>query len=395
MKRTRGGITAPVGFMAAGVACGIKKGAKDLAIIASEKLCVAAATFTTNRVKAAPVQITRRRLRHRHGARAVVVNSGNANCSTGKRGLRDAVRMTELCAAASAIPPDEILVASTGPIGKHLPMENVEKGIKLAAASLRKSGFHAAAMAILTTDTVTKEIAVSETIAGSEIRIGAMAKGAGMIEPNMATMLAFITTDANIDAGCLDGCLRLAVQRSFNRITVDGDRSTNDMVIALANGLAGNRRIREGSGCNLFRQVLEFVCSELARMIVRDGEGATKFISVTVKGARSLRQAETAARAIANSNLVKTALYGENPNWGRIMAALGRSGATVRQDAVDIYLCGVQVTDGGEPAAFPRGKLSKALRKKEIEIVADLNIGKSEETVWTCDFSPEYVAINK
>ncbi len=395
MKRIRGGVTAPSGFKAAGVACGIKDAVKDLAIIASEKLCMAAGVFTTNDVKAASVQITRRRVRSRGTARAVVINSGNANCCTGKRGLRDAMRMAQLCGQVLSIPEHDVLVASTGPIGKFLPMEKVEKGIRHAATMLRKAGARNAAEAIMTTDTVSKEVAVTETIAGTRIRIGAIAKGAGMIEPKMATMLAFISTDAVIDRHALSDCLKSAVDKSFNRITVDGDRSTNDMVIALANGLAGNRIIRRGAGYRVFQNALDFVCSELAKMIVTDGEGATKFISVTVEGARSLSQAGKAARAVANSNLVKTAIHGGSPNWGRIMAALGYSGAGIRLDLIDIYLCGIKVARKGEPVDCDAARLSKALQRGEIGIVADLNSGRFEQTIWTCDLSAEYVAVNK
>ncbi len=394
MKRIEGRITAPLGFTAAGVACGIKDGARDLAIIASEVPCQAAGVFTTNKVKAAPVQITRRRIRRNVIASAVVVNSGNANCCTGERGLRDARRMTELSAEMLGISAKDVLVASTGPIGKFLPMEKVEEGIRQAAKMLRKDGAPDAAEAILTTDTVTKQVAVSEIIAGTQIRIGAMAKGAGMIEPKMATMLAFIATDAVIDRQALSECLKDAVDKSFNRITVDGDRSTNDMVIALANGLAENKMIRRGAERKRFQDALDFVCIELAKMIVRDGEGATRFIAVTVKGARSFRQADRAARAIANSNLVKTALHGGSPNWGRVMAALGYSGASVKPNVVDIFLSGIKVAGGGEPAEHDAAKLAESLRGKESEVVVDLNLGKSEQTVWTCDFSEEYVRIN-
>jgi glutamate N-acetyltransferase/amino-acid N-acetyltransferase len=277
-----------------------------------------------------------------------------------------------------------VLVASTGPIGKFLPMEKVEEGIGRAASLLRRAGGRDAAEAILTTDTVVKRIAVTETIGGTAVRIGAMAKGAGMIEPNMATMLAFITTDAAVDRQVLSECLSGAVETSFNRITVDGDRSTNDMVIALANGLAQNRTIRRGAARKLFQEALDFLCLELAKMIVRDGEGATKFIEVTVRG----------ARAIANSNLVKTALHGGSPNWGRIMAALGYSGAAVKPRLVDIFLCGVRVAGRGEPVDYDKKKLSTALRRKEIQVVADLKLGAFERTVWTCDLSEEYVGVN-
>jgi glutamate N-acetyltransferase/amino-acid N-acetyltransferase len=394
MKRIRGGITASAGFTAAGVACGIKDGAKDLAIIASEKVCVAAGVFTRNKVRAAPVQITRKRLHRQGTAQAVVVNSGNANCCTGEEGLRDARRMTEVCGEALGISEGGVLVASTGPIGKFLPMEKVEEGIGRAASLLRRAGGRDAAEAILTTDTVVKRIAVTETIGGTAVRIGAMAKGAGMIEPNMATMLAFITTDAAVDRQVLSECLSGAVETSFNRITVDGDRSTNDMVIALANGLAQNRTIRRGAARKLFQEALDFLCLELAKMIVRDGEGATKFIEVTVRGARSPGDAERAARAIANSNLVKTALHGGSPNWGRIMAALGYSGAAVKPRLVDIFLCGVRVAGRGEPVDYDKKKLSTALRRKEIQVVADLKLGAFERTVWTCDLSEEYVGVN-
>ena len=393
-KRIRGGVTAARGFLAAGVACGIKAVAKDLAIVFSQKPCVAAGVFTTNRVKAAPVQVTRSRLLRNAAARAVVINSGNANCCTGARGLADARRMAQLCAAQVGVPHGEVLVASTGPIGKFLPMTKVEKGIAAASAALRKAGACDAAEAILTTDTVTKQIAVCETIAGTEIRIGAMTKGAGMIEPNMATMLAFITTDALVQRDALRASLKNAVQQSFNRITVDGDRSTNDMVLLLANGLAGNKEMRRGPDLQRFEDALEFVCCELAKMIVRDGEGATKFVEVTVKGGRSLRQAELAARAVANSSLVKTALHGANPNWGRIMAALGCSGANINPNRVDIHLSGTLVAARGQPADCDVGKVANALRQKEIQVLVNLNSGRHERTVWTCDFSEEYVGIN-
>lgn len=395
MRKIKGGITAPAGFKAAGVACGIKDGKKDLAIVVSETDCVAAGVFTTNRVKAAPVEVTRRHLRGRKSARAVVVSSGNANSCTGEKGHQDALRMTELCGERLGIPSREVLVASTGTIGKVLPMEKVEEGIRLAAEALRKNGAHDAAEAILTTDTVTKEVALAETIAGTRVRLGAMAKGAGMIEPNMATMLAFITTDVLIEENALQECLTIAVNRSFNRITVDGDQSTNDMVLAFANGLAGNKKIGRGANKRLLQNMLDAACSELARMIVKDGEGATRFIAVTVKGSRSPAEADRAARAVANSNLVKTALHGGSPNWGRIMAALGYSGARVKRDLVDVYLCGTRVARDGAPTDFSARKLFSALQRKEIEIIIDLNSGDAGQTVWTCDFSAEYVEINK
>lgn len=394
MKPINGGITAPAGFLAAGVACGIKSGAKDLAIIASEEPCVAAGMFTTNRVKAASVQVTRKRLQRQGAVRAIVINSGNANCCTGERGIRDALRMTELCAEALAIRPEEVLVASTGPIGKFLPMENVEEGIRQAVRMLRKEGAQDAAEGIMTTDTVPKQVAVAETIGGAEVRIGAMAKGAGMIEPKMATMLAFIATDAAVGRDTLSECLRDAVDKSFNRITVDGNRSTNDMVLALANGVADNEMIRTGPARRLFQEALDFVCSELAKMIVKDGEGAAKFIEVVVKGARSVRDADKAARAIANSSLVKTALHGGSPNWGRIMAALGYSGANIRPAVVDISISGMTVARGGEPAHSDESRLSELLRGKEIQVVVDLHLGRFQQTIWTCDLSAEYVAIN-
>jgi len=394
VKRVEGSITAPMGFVASGVACGIKSGAKDLAIIASERPCVAAGVFTTNRVKAASVQVTRKRLRRQGSVRAIVINSGNANCCTGERGIRDALRMTEVCGGALGIPSEEVLVASTGPIGQFLPMEKVEEGIRQAVRMLRREGAQDAAEGIMTTDTVPKQVALSETIGGTEIRIGAIAKGAGMIEPKMATMLAFIATDAAVDRAALSACLKRAVAGSFNRITVDGDRSTNDMVIALANGVAGNETIRRGVGRRFFQETLGFVCSALAGMIVKDGEGATKFVGVTVKGARSVQDADRAARAIANSNLVKTALHGGSPNWGRIMAALGYSGARMKPGLVEISISGITVARGGESAECDQNTLLELLRGKEIQVVVDLYLGRFEQTVWTCDLSAEYVAIN-
>src|SRR5205809_2248127 len=338
-KQIPGSICAPRGFKAAAVFCGIKRRKLDLALIASDVPAAVAGMFTTNQVCAAPVKLSAQRAAKRF-AQAIIVNSGNANACTGRQGIRDAKRMAEMAAAALKLQASDVLVCSTGRIGVPMPMKNVERGIRACAPLLARSVTSArrAAEAILTSDTRRKEIAVEFTIGKSTVRIGGVCKGAGMIQPRMATlnatMLAFITTDVAIEPDLLKRALRVAVAQSFNRITVDGDMSTNDSVIMLANGLARNSKFEIRN--SQFQDALNFVCLELAKMIVRDGEGVSRFVTLHVHGARSAGEAEAAARTIANSALVKTSWCGGDPNWGRILCALGYSKAKVNESCVDV-----------------------------------------------------------
>lgn len=376
MKIIKGGVTAPKGFQANGLACGIKRsGKKDLTLIYSEVPARTAAVFTKNSIKAAPLIISQKHIQN-NLTQALIANSGNANCFTGAFGLFYAKKSTELIAKLLGIPHDDVLVTSTGIIGKPLPYKKIEKAapelVKGLGSGRRNST--KAAEGILTTDTVTKEIAVQLTLGGKQVTIGACAKGSGMIQPDMATMLAFITTDAAIPTPLLKLALKKATERSFNRITVDGCMSTNDMVTLMANGLAGNKPVAKGKDFEKFCDALNFVCLDLAKRIVLDGEGATKFIEVTVKGAASEKQAQKACFAVANSNLVKTAAYGSNPNWGRVAAAVGSLGLPVTEKQLKINF--------------------SSFKKREIRIEVDMNLGKSAATVYTSDLSLNYVRIN-
>jgi len=407
LKEIEGGITAPCGFKASGVHCGIKRNSPDLALIFSKFEAIAAGMFTINKVKAAPVVISQKKLR-RGKARAIVANSGNANACTGKKGFENANRMCEVAARELGIDPQEVLVASTGVIGEQLPIEKIEEGIKAAAKNLSSQGSLNAAQAIITTDKKIKQIAVETEIPGQgkkKVKIGAIAKGSGMIAPNLATMLCFITTDACITLDALKEALRIAVDKSFNQISVDGDMSTNDTVIALANGKAGNKTIKtwkrkptlriEDENFEIFCKNLEYVCTYLAKEIVRDGEGATKIFEVKVEGAPFPKDARRIARKIATSNLVKTALAGASPNWGRIMAALGSAHTKVKPEKVDIIIEDIQVVKNGEAAGAPLSELRKRLLKNEISIVVKLNQGNCNSTFWGCDLTEKYVKINK
>ncbi len=402
MKRTRykvikGGVAAPRGFRAAGWACGIKKrGAEDLALIYSEEVASAAGAFTANRLSAAPVRLSRKQLQAGRG-RAVIANSGAANACTGRGGEEDARKMVRETASALGIDFDLVCVCSTGRIGKKLPLRKITAGIKELAGIIAAGGNNSAARAIMTTDTRPKELAIEFPIGNKTVRIGGMAKGAGMIYPHLevshplhATMLAFITTDAAVSPARLREMLSRSVRQSFNRVTVDGDTSTNDSVILLANGRSSVRIGRAGLGG--FQEALDYVTRSLARMIAADGEGASKFIELEVRGARSHREADRAAAAVANSVLFKTALYGRTPNWGRILAALGYSGAEVREDKINIYLEQAQIIKKGLPTA---GSVQSLLRKKELKFTIDLGIGQGRSIYYTCDLTPEYVEINK
>jgi glutamate N-acetyltransferase/amino-acid N-acetyltransferase len=381
----RSGVTVPEGFKAAGVCCGIKEGeTRDLALVYSEQEAGAAATYTTNLFRAAPLQLTEEHLRDGR-LQAIVCNSGNANACTGARGLEDARRMAEEVAQALGIRREDVAVASTGVIGHYLPMDKVTGGIREAVAQLSPQGGKGAAEAILTTDTRTKEVSLK----GSGYSLGGMAKGSGMIAPRMATMLAFITTDARVETQVLRRCLVEAVDCTFNQITVDGCTSTNDMVVIMANGVSS---VEPDEG-ELGRLLTE-LCGELAAIIVRDGEGATRFVEVKVTRAASWEEARYAAKAVANSPLVKAAFFGGDPNWGRIMAALGSSGVRLIPEQVSLKINGALLAERGSPHEDVEEFMDVLSLGKEILVEVDLGLGEGEARVWTTDLSEEYVRIN-
>ena len=370
------GVTAPKGFKANGVAAGIKRsGKRDLALIVSDCPAVSAAVYTKNSVKAAPLLVSQKHLRG-HKAQAIIANSGNANCFTGKSGLACAQRTTEIIGKLLGIQRENVVVASTGIIGRPLPFIKIQNAAKGLVGGLSAQGAKKAAEAILTTDLKEKMIAVKINLGGKAVTIGACAKGSGMIAPDMATMLAFIVTDAAISAAMLHKALRYANERSFNSITVDGCMSTNDMAVVLANGLARNKRVvKADKDFGVFTKALTHVCLDLAKKIVIDGEGATKFIDIRISGGKTHAQSQKAGLAIANSVLVKTAAFGSNPNWGRVAAAVGSLGISgVTEDTLKI-------------------KFSDFARK-DITITVNLNKGRATATVYTCDLSCDYVKIN-
>lgn len=392
-QRVEGGITVPRGFRAAGLHCGIKADRKDLAVIASETLAAAAGMFTTNLVKAAPVLVSQESIQS-GAAQAVVVNSGNANACTGPQGIADAREMAALAARALGIAERYVLVASTGVIGVMLPMAALREGIPRLPAALSRDG-RDAAEAILTTDAFPKTAAVRLTINDRVVTIGGMAKGAGMIHPRLATTLAFLTTDAAVSVPALRRALRAAVDPSFNCISVDGDTSTNDMVVLLANGASGHATLREeDADFPRFTAALTAVATDLAKQVVRDGEGATKLITVAVRGARTSGEAAQAMQAVMTSPLVKTAIYGGEPNWGRILAAAGRSGAAVAPDRMEVWIAGIPVVRGGTGIAGALPQAAAAMARSEYEILIDLHLGDGSATGWTCDLNEGYVKIN-
>lgn len=394
MQRLTNAITYPRGFVASGVRAGIKEKGEDMALVLSQVPAAAAGVFTTNVVKAAPVLLDRQRL-PRSTARAIIANSGNANACTGEQGMINAAIMASETADLLGVPEDDVLVASTGVIGKQLPMDLVRDGIKSAVSSISPQGGASAARAIMTTDTQPKEVVATISIGGAEVRIGAMAKGAGMICPNMATMLCFITTDLSITPEMLQKCLSESVDLSFNCLTVDGDTSTNDSVIILANGEAGNKTIdSESADLDTFRRALDSVTTALAKEIAADGEGATRMIEVTVEGATCFEDARQIAKTIANSALVKTAMFGSDPNWGRILAAAGRAGVAFDPGTVNLYFEDIALVQSGMPVDFPEKDVHDILRKPEVKILLQVGPGTSSATVWTCDFSYDYVKIN-
>ncbi len=393
-----GGITAPQGFLAGSAYCGIKAtnlDRPDIAVVFSPQPTEVAATFTTNRVKAAPVRVSRANLRSTD-VRAIVANAGNANACTGVGGIETAKRMVRATADALGLRERQVMVCSTGRIGVPLPIEKIETTIAgQFPAALCAAGSARAAGAIMTSDTFAKECAVEFEIDGQPVRIGGIAKGAGMIDPNMATMLCFLTTDVAIGKAVLQNALSVSVEQSFNRITIDGDMSTNDSVILLANGLAGNKSLRAShADLKIFQRALDHVTQTLARMIVQDGEGVTKFVEVQVNGAVGYSDARKAAEAVAKSSLVKCAWFGGDPNWGRIMDAIGYSGAKVREELVDIFYDGVIAVKGGIASKTPAAKLQALVAEPRFKVTIDLNLGPGEYTVYTTDLSVDYVKLN-
>ena len=391
----KGGITAPKGFKAAGVQAGIKKSGKhDVAVIYSAVPASVAGVCTTNTMAAAPVAVSR--LAFESGiASAIVVNSGCANACTGEQGLSDANAMAQITADLLSIPKEDVLVASTGIIGVTLPMDKVTAGIKAAVAQLGPDEQDYSTQAIMTTDTFQKHCAYEFELGGVPVRIAGIAKGSGMIHPNMATMLAFITTDAAIAPALLKQALTDAVNVSFNMISVDGDTSTNDMATVLANGLAGNKKIdTKNEDYAAFTKILTEVCIYLAKQIVVDGEGATKFLELNVTGAASFADAKKTAMAIAKSPLVKTAFFGEDANWGRILCAVGYSEAAADPTKISLSIGDLTIVKQGLGAPIDELELKKIMAEHDIRVVVDLGLGQAEATMWTCDFSYEYVKIN-
>jgi glutamate N-acetyltransferase/amino-acid N-acetyltransferase len=425
-KQVPGSICAPRGFKCAAVFCDIKKlgtgkgsdkGHKDdLGLVVSDVPAAVAGMFTTNQIRAAPVKVSAQRAA-KNFARAIVVNSGNANACTGKQGIVDANRMTEIAGKSLSIKNSDVLVCSTGRIGVPMPMKNVARGIRACVPLLARSASNArqVAEAIMTTDRRRKEIAVKFRIGKSTVRIGGICKGAGMIEPGMATghatMLAFITSDVAIESNLLKRALKIAVQQSFNRITVDGDMSTNDSVIMLANGFAGNKKIqhrtpkafpsRRSIEQRIFQDALNFITLELAKMVVRDGEGASRFVKLHVHGGRSTGEAEAAARSIANSSLVRTSWCGGDPNWGRILCALGQSNARVDGTIVDVGYARPSAREivfafrRGRPTNTALKRLAKITSAAQFDLYVDLHLGSGEFTLYASDLTENYVALNK
>jgi glutamate N-acetyltransferase/amino-acid N-acetyltransferase len=392
-----GGVTAAQGYLAGSVYCGVKAANAshpDIALVYSPQPTTVAGTFTTNKVKAAPVRVSMAHLRG-NDVRAIIANAGNANACTGLAGIETAKRMAAATAGALKLRPRQVMVCSTGRIGVPLPIEKMEKSIATLPAALKSNGSKRAAEAIMTSDTFAKEMAVELEIEGKMVRIGGIAKGAGMIDPNMATMLCFITTDAVIEKKRLQLALSASVDQSFNRITVDGDMSTNDTVLMLANGQAGNKPLRHGTpALKAFQGALDHVTRNLARMIVEDGEGVTKFVEVHVNGAATSGDARKAAEAVANSTLTKCAWFGGDPNWGRIMDALGYSTAKLREETVDIFYDGIIAVKGGMPSKTPFSKLQHIVAQKKFTITIDLHLGSADYTVFTTDLSTDYVKLN-
>lgn len=390
-----GTVTSVQGFSAGAVSADVKGTGKkrlDLGILCSDKLCTVSGLFTTNKIKSPSVLLCQQRV-NKGKAKAIVVSSGCANASTGEQGISDAKEMTALTAEVINAKPEEVLIANTGVIGTKLPIDRIGKGLR--QIKLTTNGGHDFERAIMTTDTVPKEVAVTVKSSGTTFTIGGATKGSGMMHPDMATLLVFITTDASATPAFLKKALREAAAISFNMISVDGDTSPSDTLILMANGLAKNEPITDKSPlATVFQKALNQVCIYLAKALARDGEGATKLIEVNIKGAASLKEARLAARTIVSSNLVKSAIYGNDPNWGRVTAALGRSNAHLVESKLDVFMGKIPVLKQGTPMPFDKAKVVKVLQQKEVPITVQLNIGKAEATAWGCDLTEQYVKIN-
>ena len=392
-QRVGGGITAAEGFVAAGIHAGIKKTGLDLAIVFTPRDALACGVFTTNQVQAAPVLLSRERIREKRGQNcAILLNSGCANACTGAAGLEDARTCTEVLARALERQPQDVLMASTGVIGPRLPVRKMTEGIRSAAAVLSRRGGRSASQAIMTTDTREKVASVRATVRRKPLHIGGMAKGAGMIHPDMATMLSVITTDARLPYDLMTTIFRRVVERTFHCLTIDGDTSTNDTVFFMANGASGVT-FDKGS-VEFFEEGLYAVCEKLASSVARDGEGASKFVEIVVDGARSFEQARSVGKSVARSSLVKTALYGQQLNWGRILSAAGQSGVKFDPDAVTLLIGGIPVYAGGHPSPANHRRAEKILRKAKISIKLTLGQGPESAKVWSCDLGHEYIDIN-
>ena len=397
IKAVTGGVCAPQGFLAAGIHCGIKKNKKDLALIYSEVPCKAVAMYTSNKVKAAPIYVTMDHLKDGL-AQAVIVNSGNANACA-HNGMENALKMAESAALNLGLKPSDLIVASTGVIGVPLPIEKIEEKMPELVKQLSKDGGSDVAEAIMTTDTFKKEYSVSFELKGKTVKIGGTSKGSGMIHPNMATTLSFITTDVDIDEKLLNKAFSCCVKKSFNRISVDGDTSTNDMACIMASGLAGNPRIEDEDGdYDIFVKALLEVCVHLARELARDGEGATRLITCTVKNSQTEEKAEVIAKTVISSSLLKTAIFGADANWGRVLCAMGYSGADFDYEKVDIYFSSksgeIAVCRNGRGVDFDETLARRILSEGEIDIIVDLKEGENIAAAWGCDLSYEYVRIN-
>ncbi|MYD35671.1 MAG: bifunctional glutamate N-acetyltransferase/amino-acid acetyltransferase ArgJ [Dehalococcoidia bacterium] len=390
-----GTVTSPRGFRAGAVHAGIRSDTPDdvldVTILVADGETTGAAVFTKNKVTAAPVVLSREHIAQT-APRAVVVNSGNANAAVGDQGMTDARASAQMVAEKLGLRPEEVLVCSTGVIGAPMPMDVMRRGID--AVELMDDAGHDFALAIMTTDLVSKESAATVEIDGKTVTVAGATKGSGMIHPDMATMLAFVTTDAAIEQNCLNGILKRAVSRSFNMISVDGDTSTNDTLIVIANGAAGNASITGGEDAALIEEAITHVSMELAKAIVRDGEGATKLIEINVSGALSDDDARQAARVISTSPLVKTAVFGNDPNWGRVMMALGRSGVEMQESRVSLHFNDICVLENGQAVPFDRDEAVERMKQAEVRFDVSLGLGDAAATAWTCDFSYEYVRIN-
>lgn len=389
-----GSITSTKGFKGSGIFCGIKKKRKDLAIIYSDYPCTAAATFTLNKVKAASLLLSQKTIQQSDNIQAVIINSGNANACTGEQGIKDAEEMQSLCAAYLNLKNENVLVASTGVIGQQLPMDKLSSGIPDAVNSLSVNGGSDAAEAIMTTDKKIKSFALQIKLPSGVVTIGSICKGSGMIAPNMATMLAFLSTDAIIETTLLKKLFKEAVSNTFNKISIDGETSTNDMAAILANGISGISILEGSDEEKVFNIALNAICREMAKSIVSDGEGATKLVTVNVRNAKSKVDADLIGRSIANSALVKTAITGSDANWGRIMSAAGQSGADFEPAKVSISFNDLYILRPNYSLSLDEEIATKILSSKEFEINIDLGEGSEESTWWTCDLTEEYVRIN-